>query len=134
MAFECEIRKRYYMGAFNEYKTVQDRRKEKIKPKLNNKKSKQNNRKLNLSKSELNGLKSLEERIKQGELMVTSTDKSSRFAVLTQEQYLKSGLVHTQKDKEISWRNIQYIKTQLNSHMWWLTNITGYSKDITQQE
>ena len=53
----------------------------------------------NLSKDEIRGLKSLKKRIEAGEICVCPTDKSKRFAVLTREQYLKSGRAHTKKDK-----------------------------------
>ena len=54
---------------------------------------------LNLTQKEKNGMKSLKKRIKDGEIVVTSTDKSSRFAVITKEQYLESGYTHTSKDE-----------------------------------
>ena len=60
--------------------------------------------------------------------MITSTDKSSRFAVLSREQYLKSGTVHTSKDERVTWSHIKYIQNQVNSHIWWLSRILGYSK------
>ena len=60
--------------------------------------------------------------------MITSTDKSSRFAVLSREQYLKSGTVHTSKDERVTWSHIKYIQNQVNSHVWWLSRILGYSK------
>ena len=43
----------------------------------------------NLSKSELSGLKSLKKRVRDGNLVVASTDKSKRFALLTKDQYSK---------------------------------------------
>ena len=56
----------------------------------------------NLSWSELRGLKSLKKRISAGEYIIAQTDKSSRFAILSVDQYLKAGKVHTDNDKEIS--------------------------------
>ena len=81
---------------------------------------------LNLNKKERDGLKSICKRIKDGDLIVTSTDKSSRFAVLSREQYLKSGYTHTSQDREISWDDVKYLQTHVNSHMWWLSDIVGY--------
>ena len=52
---------------------------------------------LNLNKKERNGLKLLKERIKEGELIIAQTDKSSRFAVLSRDQYIKSGMKKTNK-------------------------------------
>ena len=57
---------------------------------------------INLSKDEVQALKSLKDKIKEGHIIVCPTDKSSRFAVLTKHQYLEAGRIHTEKDKEIS--------------------------------
>ena len=87
----------------------------------------------NLTKLEQVGIKSLIKRIRNKEIIVTSTDKSSRFAVLTREQYLKSGHEHTKKDSIIGWEKVKYLQSQVNAYMWWLTRIVGYSKDKDQK-
>ena len=51
-------------------------------------------------------------RIKAGEFVITQTDKSSRFAVLSVSQYLKAGKAHTDNDKEISWDTVKYLQNQ----------------------
>ena len=90
---------------------------------------KDNRRKINLSKEEQDGLSTLKKRIKNGELIVVQTDKSSRFAVMTVNQYLTAGAEHTQKDKAIDWRQVTYLQNKVNSHVWWLANIVGYGKN-----
>ena len=70
-----------------------------------------------------------QEKIKEGSIVISQTDKSSRFAVLCKKQYLESGRVHTMKDKKISWREVSYIQAQVNSHVWWLTHILKYGND-----
>ena len=55
----------------------------------------------NLSRDELDGLKSLKKNIKAGLLVVCDTDKSKRFSLLTRDQYIASGMKHTEKDIEI---------------------------------
>ena len=55
---------------------------------------------INSTGMELKASRTLKDKIKQGELVVSQTDKSSRFAVLTKKQYLDSGRVHTAKDKK----------------------------------
>ena len=82
----------------------------------------------NLSKEEIKALKSLKERVKQGDLIICQTDKSSRFAAMTRQQYMDSGLVHTSKDKEIDWKDVRYLQSQINSHVWWISNIVGYAE------
>ena len=52
----------------------------------------------NLTKSEQRGLKSLRKRVNRGEVVVTETDKSKRYCILTREEYEKSGMKHTQKE------------------------------------
>ena len=58
--------------------------------------------KSNLTLAEQRGMKSLQERVKQGEIVVTETDKSRRFCVLTRSQYNEAGMKHTSKDEKIS--------------------------------
>ena len=79
-----------------------------------------------LTFKERRGLKSIKKRINNGELMVTPTDKSGRFAVLSTEQYLASGRQHTSKDEKLCWRDVKYLRNQVNSHMHWVRNIFGY--------
>ena len=57
--------------------------------KFNNKGEKGMNKKIesNLSKLEQDGLKSLQKRVNNNEIIVTETDKSRRFCVLTVTQY-----------------------------------------------
>ena len=54
----------------------------------------------NLSDSEKKGLKSLKKRVREGELVITTTDKSGRMAVLSREQYIEAGEEHTSKDMQ----------------------------------
>ena len=83
---------------------------------------------LNLSNKENAALKKLQKRIKNNEVVVTPTDKSGRFSIMTHKQYIEAGNVHTIKDCPISWDGVRYLKNQVNSHMWWLARIWSYSK------
>lgn len=123
--FECEIRKREFYSAFKKYKRITGKK--------NNKSMGSTNRIINLEPRLIEGVNSLQKRIKSGEIIITSTDKSSRFALLNKDQYLKSGHVHTSRDKIINWSDIRYLQSQVSSHMWWLSRIIGYSKDTGQQ-
>ena len=80
----------------------------------------------NLTYKEKKGLKSITKRINKGEMMITPTDKSGRFAVLSTDQYLESGRQHTSKDEKLCWKDVKYLKNQVNSHMHWFRNIFGY--------
>ena len=119
LELESELRRKLYLKSFNEY--IQ---KEEIQPK-----DRKNTKKeiLNLSKNELKGLDSLKKRIKNNELVVTTTDKSGRLAVLTEKQYVEAGECHTKKDCQIGWNEIKYLQGQINSHTWWLSSIIGNS-------
>ena len=72
--------------------------------------------KSNLSKAEMEGLKSLEKRIKKREIIVIKTDKSSRFAVCNEAAYLRMGRVHTSKDRVVEREELIKIEKILNSH------------------
>ena len=80
----------------------------------------------NLSKNEQLGLNSLLKRLKKNEIKITLTDKSGIFAILIQDQYLKSGQIHTSKDENIGWKEVNYLRNQLNNHMFWLRRIFKY--------
>ena len=77
----------------------------------------------NLSKEESLGLKSLKRRIKEGSIVVCQTDKTKRFAVLTPEQYLESGLEHTKNDVEIEPSEVKKIQKNVNDHVFWLKEV-----------
>ena len=79
----------------------------------------------NLPHKEALALKSLKKRVDNGELVVCQTDKSSRLAVLTLEQYLDSGRVNTLKDKKVNWKDVKYLQGQVNNHVWWISKALG---------
>ena len=74
----------------------------------------------NLTKDESMGLRSLKQRIKEG-IVVCQTDKTKRFAILTPEQYLESGLTHTKNDIEIEPTGVTKIQKCVNNHVFWLS-------------
>ena len=154
---QCELRRTSYLKAFNTYRSKLQIKKEaeelKRKEIILQKMKKRNKRKgvdskcmsnkikgndqkyekaskdpVNLTRKEIQALKSLRERVMEGEIIVCQTDKSSRFAVLTKQQYLDSGRIHTEKDKKITWKDIKYIQSQVNNHVWWLSHILGYAE------
>ena len=56
----------------------------------------------NLTENQQIGLKSLQKRVKNKELLVIPTDKSGRLAAVSMKAYLEAGRLHTSKDKEIN--------------------------------
>ena len=83
----------------------------------------------NLSKREKEGLESLKKRVKEQEIVIAQTDKSSRFALMNRTQYLEAGYKHTSKDRNISWKEVKKLQTTTNNHVWWLSRILKYSHD-----
>ena len=70
----------------------------------------------NLTEQEQRGLKKLQKRIKENNLVILKTDKSGKFATTNLENYLKMGQEHTDKDKIITRTEIREIETVLNCH------------------
>ena len=71
----------------------------------------------NLTKDEKEGIESIRKRRKSGELVILPTDKSGRFSVMTTETYLKAGLVHTSKDKEMTSEEVKTNQNEINGHV-----------------
>ena len=61
----------------------------------------------NLTEEQQQGLKSLQKRIKDKEIVVLRTDKSGKLCVATTEEYIKMGQKHTNKDRIIYRREVQ---------------------------
>lgn len=81
----------------------------------------------NLSEEERKGLRSILKRIREGEILVMKTDKSGKFCIVSQADYIKMGEVHTKNDKKISRDNVIQIEKALNGHCmaWCKTWDTG---------
>ena len=58
-------------------------------------------------------------------MVVAETDKSKRFACLTRKQYVDSGMVHAQKDIEISPSKVKRIQNTVNDHTWWFKEMSN---------
>ena len=131
--FECEQRRRAFIKVYDDLLERKEKMKEQNITRTGKKEKKNNFRKKtpksNISDEELGAIKSLKKKIEDGTIVITQTDKSSRFAVMTKSQYLLAGAEHTKKDRAVDWRTVSNIQERVNSHMWWLTNIVGYSKN-----
>ena len=82
----------------------------------------------NLTKAEQAGMKSLKARVQSGDIVITETDKSKRFCVLTREQYLQSGHKHTLNDREITTDDLAKLQKNVNDHCHWLNKIEERNK------
>ena len=110
-----EVRKRSQMKIFKEY--------------LDKNTNKKGEPKTNLTPEESQGLKSLQKKISKGELIVLKTDKSSKFAVTSQEKYIEMGQEHVKKDKKITRKEIIEMEETLNGHTRAWANIWGCGQD-----
>ena len=70
----------------------------------------------NLTKSQQEGLDSLKKRIKNMEVVICTTDKSGKFAIVGIEEYKRMGLKHTLKDKVITEEQAAKFQRQLIGH------------------
>jgi hypothetical protein len=71
----------------------------------------------NLTEEETSGLKSLKKRVKDGSIVICQTDKSSRFAILTMEEYLEAGKKHTKNDEKVDIDFLTNNQRKLNGHL-----------------
>ena len=71
----------------------------------------------NLTKGETVGLKSLKKRFKEGNIVILPTDKSGRFSIMSMDNYLKAGEIHTRKDEEVNMETIVKTQTELNGNV-----------------
>ena len=74
-----------------------------------------NNKGQNLDKDLRDGVKSLKKRSKDGELVITETDKSGKFCVFSMEEYMKAGEVHTRNDEKIDEKELKKVQNTLNA-------------------
>ena len=86
---------------------------EKYRKEFTNKNNKQES---NLTSIEQEGLKILEKRTRNNEIIVMKTDKSGRFVVTNEQEYVKMGQEHTNKDIEITIREVHEMEKVCNDH------------------
>ena len=79
----------------------------------------------NITKKEDIGKCSLLDRVRKGEIVIATTDKSGKLVVSKPETYLEALAVHTSKDEEIDWGEIGKVEKLVNRHMKVLGKCTG---------
>ena len=74
-----------------------------------------------ISKQEMRGIRKLEKRKQDGEIVVITTDKSSKLCVMKRQDYEKLGEDHVAKDVEIERRELISREKTINQHaMSWI--------------
>ena len=61
------------------------------------------------------GIQKLQERVKQGEIVIRTTDKSKRLCISTYESYVRQGNVHAGTDREVDEEEIRSIQKKINT-------------------
>ena len=95
---------------------------------------------MNLTKTEMRGLKKLEKRKNEGEIVIIMTDKSSKMCAMKKEDYLKLGEEHVSKDRVIERSEILEREKVLNQHsvswlkMWRTGQDHGHEDRIRQSK
>ena len=84
---------------------------------------KNNAQESNLTEKQRRGIKSLKSRMKAGEDIILPTDKSGRLAIMSLKTYLKAGMKHTDKDEEITFKDIKDTQADLNGNISMLIKI-----------
>ena len=76
------------------------------------------------------GLKKLCKRVKEGEIVVTKTDKSGRLFVSSMEGYLRKGMKHVGEDREITMEEAKALERRMEnlSEMW--VNAWEWERDM----
>merc|ERR1711867_210491 len=70
----------------------------------------------NLTPEDQEALMKLQRRIEKKEIVIQETDKSSKYAVMTEETLIKMGEKHTRNDKEISMDEAVKVAANLDLH------------------
>ena len=87
------------------------------------------NKESNLTQEEKVGLKSLQKRMKENDLVILKTDKSSKFAVTNKQEYIQMGQEHVAKDKMINRQELIETEETINGHTRAWTHIWGSGKN-----
>ena len=82
-----------------------------------------------MTMQERRGYRKLQERRKRGEVVISTTDKSGKLSICTNEEYIKQGQPHTLKDEPVDWRQVREAKTDILCHTKALSNILQVGKD-----
>ena len=86
-----------------------------------------------MSKAEQDGLKSLQKRVAEGELVILPTDKSGRFAVMSMATYIAAGMVHVKDDMEVGLDERRANQKVINGAVSMLLKIFQVGKDCRHE-
>ena len=87
-----------------------------------------------LTEDEKDGLRSLQKRMKEQEIIIMNTEKSGKLCIISREVYMKIGEEHTKKDKEIDRREIIEKEKQLIDHVFFWAKMWGSGEAHKQRD
>ena len=90
--------------------------KEKLKVVVKDFKNQNKKSRSNITKEQLKGIKSLQKRRDNGEIVIYQTDKSARIAVDTTSNYIKSMEPHVETDEIVSEKTNKDVERLINAH------------------
>jgi hypothetical protein len=70
--------------------------------------------------------------MKEGDILIMRSDKSSKLAITDVETYLKLGDKHIKKDKEITLKEVADMEKDVNGHTAMFIKMTGMGKEWGQ--
>ena len=76
----------------------------------------------------------MNKRVKNGELEVGLTDKSGKLCVIAKEMWEKMGQVHVNKDKEVTWDEVQAAQRRIKGHLRYMSHIMNPGAESGQEE
>ena len=96
--------------------------------------NKEGEQKMNLTEEERLGLKRIQKRIKDGDMIVMKTDKSGKMSVTDRENYVKMGQEHVKDDKRIDREEVKKIDKLMNEHSAAWCNMWGTGRHHGQED
>ena len=87
-----------------------------------------------LTDEEKKGLRTLQKRIKKGEIVALKTDKSGKFSIATREKYLEMGEVHVGKDTIIDRKKVRELDKIMNENSRAWCSIWGTGANHEQED
>ena len=78
-----------------------------------------------LSKSQMRGRTKLLDRVRKSEIHVSSSDKGNGVVLMPMSMYSNLVKVHTDKDIEVTWEDLETAQKEIRSHSRSLAKITG---------
>ena len=88
----------------------------------------------NVTEEEWSGMRSLQRRVKDREIVITTTDKTKKTAVISMEIYTEMAKSHTDKDTKVTLKVVKKIEREANYHSKVLTAVLNIGTGLKDKE